>query len=94
MRARSMTLPDRLDAASARPLADALLAKRGAPLDLRVGLVERISTASLQVLLSAAVTWRVDGHRLRLTGQSPALDESLRILGLSPDALAAEGNAS
>ncbi len=41
MGTRVLTLSARLDATAAGPLAEALLAKRGRPLDLRVGQVER-----------------------------------------------------
>ena len=56
MGARILTLPAQLDATA---LAEALLAKRGRPLDLRAGQVELVGTAALQVLLSAAATWRM-----------------------------------
>jgi chemotaxis protein CheX len=92
MRARTMTLPERLDHTAAKPLAEALLAKRGGPLDLRVGRLERVATAPLQVLLSTAATWRADGHRLRLSGRSPVLEDALQALGLTLDTLTAEGN--
>lgn len=93
MRSRVIELPQRLDPLEAGALAQAILAKRGAPLDLKVGKVERVATPALQVLLSAAVTWRADGHRLRLTGRSEALEEAARTLGLALDAFAAEGTA-
>ena len=62
MRAKTLTMAARLDATAAKPLLDALLTRRGAPLDLRIDHVERITTSSLQVLLSAAATWRADGQ--------------------------------
>ena len=93
MRARVLTLTSRLDATAAMPLLDALLSRRGTPLDLRVDHVERVATLPLQVLLSAAATWRADGHRLRLTGHSDVLDEAVRTLGLTLDDLTAEGGA-
>lgn len=91
MRARTLTLNSRLDATAATSLLNALLTKRGAPLDLRVDQVERITTPALQVLLSAAVTWRADGHRLRLTSSSEALAEAVRTLGLTLGDLTSEG---
>lgn len=93
MRARVLTLTPRLDATAAMPLLDALLVRRGTPLDLRVDHVERVTTSPLQVLLSAAATWRSDGHRLRLTGRSEVLDEAVQTLGLTLDDLTAEGRA-
>ena len=93
MRAKTLTMAARLDATAAKPLLDALLTRRGAPLDLRIDHVERITTSPLQVLLSAAATWRADGHRLRLTGCSEVLSEAVQSLGLSLDDLTAEGSS-
>ncbi|HRO16474.1 MAG TPA: STAS domain-containing protein [Paracoccus sp. (in: a-proteobacteria)] len=91
MGARTLTLPGRLDATAAAPLRETLMSLRGAALDLRADQVERIGTPPLQVLLSAAATWRADGCRLRLTDPSEALDEAVRTLGLALDDLTAEG---
>lgn len=91
MTAQRLDLPPRLLPGEAAPLAQALLQRRGRALDLRVGQVELVSTQALQVLLSAARTWRGDGHRLRPTGRSPALEDALRQLGLGLDAITAEG---
>lgn len=84
-----MVLPVRLVDAAA--LAESLLTRRGKSLELRAGQVEQVGTAALQVLLSAAATWRKDGHSLRLAESSPALDIALTTLGIAPEALTSEG---
>lgn len=86
---RFMPLPARLVDAAA--LAEALLSRRGQPLELQAGEVQQVGTAAIQVLLSAAATWRADGHSLRLTPPSAVLDDALATLGLHPDALTYEG---
>lgn len=84
-----MVLPARLVDAPA--LAQSLLPLRGKALELRAGQVEQVGTAALQVLLSAAATWRGDGHALRLADPSTAFDAAVTTLGIQPEALSHEG---
>ncbi|TNC72351.1 STAS domain-containing protein [Rubellimicrobium roseum] len=92
MSSTRLDLPERLDLAATCTLAKDLIARRGGPLDLNAAAVARIGTPGLQVLLSAARTWRADGQILRLTDASPVLQEAVRTLGLDLAELCAEGN--
>jgi anti-anti-sigma regulatory factor len=53
--------------------------------------VARVSTAALQALLSAWMTWRSDGHDFHIATASPALADAAALLGLPKDFLAREG---
>lgn len=66
--AAPLALPARLDLPAAAPLAAALLARRGAALRLDASACRSIGTPGLQVLLSAAATWRAAGEALVITG--------------------------
>ena len=87
-----LPLPARLDAAATADLRQALLVRRGQPLELQAGDVERVSTPAVQVLLAAARTWAADGQAFRLADAAPALQDAARCLGLSLDAFTAEGH--
>ena len=77
-------LPAVLDLKAAAPLAERLRALRGAALSLDAGRVEWLGGQCLQVLLSAALSWRADGAALTLSGPSPAFCDGLRLLGVTP----------
>ena len=86
-----LALPARLDLPAAKPLAEAIIALRGQDLCLSAEGVTYLGTPGVQVLLSAARSWRADGKRLSLASCSEAFSEQLSILGIDPDALAAPG---
>jgi chemotaxis protein CheX len=86
---RRMALPESLGPAEAAELADQFRALRGAPLDIEAHGVKRLSALCVQVLLSAAASWRADGVALGFLEPSPECEESLRVLGLTPEALSA-----
>lgn len=86
---RRMSLPESLGPAEASDLTDRLRTLRGAPLEIEAHSVRRLGGLCVQVLLSAAATWRGDKIALRLVEPSPEFEESLRLLGLSADALSA-----
>ena len=77
-----MTLPTELDIKAAAPLAAELIAARGADLALNASQVERVGAQCLQVLLSAAATWRADGAELTLEEPSPASADAVATAGL------------
>ncbi|MGF1660833.1 MAG: STAS domain-containing protein [Rubrimonas sp.] len=89
--ARAIVLPEALDNAAAAPLLDALRAARGGPLTLEAGGVRRLGGRCAQVLVSAALSWRADGAELRIEAPSTEFSEALRLLGFTPDGLAASG---
>ncbi|MDF1872059.1 STAS domain-containing protein [Vannielia sp.] len=82
-----LALPARLDLPSAGPLATDLKAHVGKPLTLEATACEAIGTPGLQVLLSAAATWRKSGLPLSLEGLSKECAAQLAIFGLTPDDL-------
>ncbi len=65
----------------AAPLRDALLGRRGGPLDLDASDVERLSGPCFQVLASARVTWDADGQPFAFSATSPAFESGLALLG-------------
>ena len=89
-KANTYTLPESLGAAAAPALHEALRGLRGAALTLEATQVRRLSAQTMQVLLSAARTWRADGKVLSLESPSEALTDALRLLGLGLSDITAE----
>jgi chemotaxis protein CheX len=52
---------------------------------LKADAVERISTASVQVVLAAATAFRAAARRLEIEGASPAFIDSFRHLGVGAE---------
>jgi chemotaxis protein CheX len=86
---KRLSLTESLGPAEATDLADKLRTLRGTPLEIEAHSVRRLGGLCVQVLISAAATWRADSIALRLIEPSPEVEESLRLLGLSADALSA-----
>jgi chemotaxis protein CheX len=86
----TVQLPSNLDLTAAQGLAGAFLAKRGCALLVEAHAVQRVSTQCIQVLLSAASTWRVDGVPLRILKPSPELVEAIGLIGIKPSDLMIE----
>ena len=84
-----VTLPAVLDLPAAGELRDALVDALGcdsaSEVILKAQAVERVSTASLQVILAAAVDFKRAAHRLSLDGPSEQLCDAFRLLGLGAD---------
>ena len=77
----SHRLPGVLDMTAAAPLRDALLALRGAPLDLDASGVANLGGLCLQIILSATKTWDADGHPLRIVDPSEPFQQAFQLLG-------------
>ncbi|MBU1324689.1 MAG: STAS domain-containing protein [Alphaproteobacteria bacterium] len=75
-------LPERLEGAGLIDARAAVLALRGADLDLSGAEVTRLNGMGLELILSAFRTWREDGFRLRLVDPSPCLLETFVRLDL------------
>jgi chemotaxis protein CheX len=71
-----------LDLKAAAPLAAEFLALRGKPVDVDASRVERLGGQCLQVLLSAAKTWRIDEVHFALVNPSSEFSEGLDRLGV------------
>ncbi len=85
----TLDLPEALDAAAAPALTDSLRSARGKPLKLGAAAVRKLGGQCAQVLLSAAASWRADGHGLALIEPSREFLEALRLMGLTPEHLTA-----
>ncbi len=82
--ARMIELAPILDVKAALPLVSELLAHRGAELCVDASHVQRLGGQCLQVLLSAAMTWKADEVPLAIANPSPDFIEGLRRLGVAP----------
>lgn len=71
-RTKTLVLPADLDGVAAVSLYNVLAASVGADLIVDGSHVERIAGLCLQILLSAANSWKVDGGELQLA--NPSLD--------------------
>lgn len=78
---RPFELPARLDSASARRLAQALLERRHRAISVDASGVELISTLCVQVLLSARKCWQGDGLGFTIENPSSTFRDSIELLG-------------
>lgn len=81
---RALQLPEVLDLKAAGPLAAELLNRRGEEISIDASRVRRLGGQCLQVLLSAAMTWRTNEIPLAFVDPSPEILEGLRRLGIDP----------
>jgi chemotaxis protein CheX len=70
-----------LDLQAAAPLQTALLARRGAVLEIDASDVQRLGGLCLQVLLSAHRTWCDDAVPFSVTPRSAAFTDALGLFG-------------
>jgi chemotaxis protein CheX len=75
-------LPEVLDLKAATPLTVEFLSLRGRPLDVDASSVRRLGGQCLQVLLSAAKTWKADEIGFALVNPSGDFNEGLKRLGV------------
>ncbi len=75
-------LASTLDMAAARPLAQELLAARGADVVIDASEVRHLGAQCLQVLTSAARTWQADRAGFAVVDPSDAFTGGTRLLGL------------
>ena len=89
-----LVLASRLGLGDAAGLVGTLQAHRGGTLEIDASGVVEIGTPCLQVLLSAAASWRGDGQDLRVLAPSASFLATLGYLGLDLDTLGAGGAAA
>ena len=77
-----LRLPVSLDLPAARPLAAALLERRGKPITIDASAVGQIGAQCVQVLLSAKRTWEVDGVSLSIVNCAARMIEDLKLIGI------------
>jgi chemotaxis protein CheX len=82
-----LELPEALDLPAAATLADAFLKMSGDDLVIDAWKVQRLGASCLQVLLSAAKTWRAEGASLTLAHASERFIDDLRLLGFTPETI-------
>lgn len=84
---RTLELPAALDLLAAATLTESLLRFGGEDLAIDAGKVQRLGASCLQVLLSAARTWKAQGASLTLAHGSERFIDDLRLLGFTPETL-------
>ena len=89
-----LALEPRLALQDAATLLQTVQAHRGAPLEIDASGVVEIGTPYLQILLSAAESWRSDRQTLAVVGPSDAFLATIGHLGLGLEAFRAEGAAA
>jgi chemotaxis protein CheX len=77
-----LSLPASLDLPAARPLAAALLERRGQPTTIDASAVGQIGAQCVQVLLSAKRTWEADGVSLSIVNCALRMIEDLKLIGI------------
>ena len=77
-------LPGRMDASTLTETHADIVHRRGADLDLEASQVDRFGAQALQLILSAFMTWREDGFRLRILDPSTAVRSAFDQLGCGP----------
>ncbi len=82
--AKTYALSEVLDLKAALPLAEGLLAQRGAELMIDASRVERLGGQSLQILLSAISTWHADGYSIEFVDPSEPFMQGLELFGIDP----------
>ena len=80
--AAALRLPASLDLLAARPLAAALLERRGKPITIDASAVGQIGAQCVQVLLSAKRTWETDGVPLSIVNCATRMIEDLKLIGI------------
>ena len=79
--ARTLVLPEIIDVVAVAPLHKELCGLRGEDIQIDASNVQRVGGLGLQVLLSAAATWRSDGHSLATINASQTFTETVRLSG-------------
>ena len=77
-----LCLPISLDLPAARPLAAALLERRGQSITIDASAVGQVGAQCLQVLLSAKQTWQADGVSLSIVNCAARMIEDLKLIGI------------
>ena len=77
-----LCLPSALDLPAARPLAAALLERRGKPITIDASAVGQVGAQCIQVLLSAKRTWHADGVSLSIVNCAARMIEDLKLVGI------------
>lgn len=82
-----LKLPPVLDLNAASRLHEQVLALKESNVSVDASDVTRVGAQCMQVLLSAAQSWRVLDMRFSVTRSSDAFTKALQLLGISDDAM-------
>ncbi|MDF1608831.1 STAS domain-containing protein [Hoeflea sp. YIM 152468] len=82
-----LKLPEVLDLNAASRLHEQVLALKGEDIDIDASDVSRVGAQCMQVLLSAAMTWRAEDQNFKVEKASDAFVKTLNLLGISDEAL-------
>jgi len=77
-----LRLPISLDLPAARPIAAALVERRGKPITIDASAVTQLGAQCVQVLLSAKRTWEADGVSLSIVNCAARMIEDLKLIGI------------
>jgi chemotaxis protein CheX len=83
----TLRLPSCLDLPAARPLANALIERRGRAIVIDASAVSQVGAQCIQVLLSAKRSWEADGVALSIVNCSTRAVDDLRLLGIDSTTL-------
>ncbi len=86
-----ISLPERMDFAACKPLADAIRDRRGRPLLLDAGNVRFLGALAAEILLRARAEWQADGQAFNLVEPSDGFLKGLSLLGIPQKKLTREG---
>jgi chemotaxis protein CheX len=79
---QTLQLPEVLDLTCAGPLAESLIAMRGAAITLDAAQVQRVGAQCVQVIMSAIATWKADDRTFSITDPSEEFRDALSLLGV------------
>lgn len=82
-----LKLPQVLDLNAAGRLHEEVLAHRGADIDIDASEVGRVGAQCVQVLLSAAISWRAEDLCFKVAQASDVFNKTLELLGISDESL-------
>ncbi|MCY0149899.1 STAS domain-containing protein [Hoeflea sp. G2-23] len=82
-----LKLPAVLDLNAANRLHEQVLAHKGGNIDVDASDVSRIGAQCVQVLLSAAQSWRFDHQSFKVVQASDIFIKTLKLLGISDESL-------
>lgn len=82
---RTIELPRRFDAATARRLAETLGEHRGSALRFEASAVESVSAMGIELIIAIARQWQADGKSFTLSGLSERFKATCQTLGLNAE---------
>ena len=85
--AKRVTLPEKLDTASAPALRDELAAAQTEDVVLDAANVQQFGGLCLEILMSACAIWKRAGRTITIENATPQMTDDLGRFGLTPETL-------